>query len=255
MANDLLIPDSSMPLYEQLANHLRTDIALGKYLPGKRLPTEADLCDIYNVSRITVRRATKELIEEELLEAKQGKGVFVAMPKVTIHAMALDGFSSFGKIRDSEKGRERNITIHQKTKRSPTTKECRLLEINKNEIVAELTRTLAVDGVPIMLDRSVYAESRFPGMLEKVEESTSTYRLMSTVYHHENIKARKEISITSAHPLEAQFLLCKVGEALFCIEKVTCDENDVVNHLSTGLCVASRVKMTLAYSQTDRLPY
>ncbi len=255
MTNDLLLPDSSSPLYEQLANHLRTDIALGTYQPGMRLPTEAQLCEEYGVSRITVRRATKELIEEGLLEAKQGKGVFVATPKVTIHAMALDGFSSFGKVRYSEEGKNSHITVHQKSRRNATSKEARWLEIPKNALVAELTRTLSIEGVPIMLDRSVYAENRFPGMLDKVTEDTSTYKLMSTVYGHNNVKVQKEISFTVARPHEAQLLQCKVGEALFCIEKVTRDEEDVANHLSTGLCLASRVKMTLEYSQTNRLPY
>lgn len=255
MRNELLSPDSSIPLYEQLANHLRTAIAAGVYQPEKRLPTEAELCEEYGVSRITVRRATKELVEEGLLEAKQGKGVFVATPKLAIHAMALDGFSSFDRIGSGDHSKNTHITIHQKSHRSATAKEARLLEIPKTATVAELTRTFSVDDVPIMLDRSIYDEARFPGMLDKVVESTSTYKLMSTVYGHSNVKVQKEISITTARPHEAQLLQCKVGEALFCIEKVTYDEDDVVNHLSVGLCVATRIKMTLSYSQKDRLPY
>lgn len=68
--------DSFEPAYNQLANILRRKIAAGEYLPGERLPSEAELCNQYQVSSITARRAIKILVEEDIAETRQGHGTF-----------------------------------------------------------------------------------------------------------------------------------------------------------------------------------
>ncbi|MFP3480657.1 GntR family transcriptional regulator, partial [Burkholderia sp. SIMBA_057] len=44
-------------LYATVRQRLLDDIAQGIYLPGQQIPTESDLCTLYNVSRITIRKA------------------------------------------------------------------------------------------------------------------------------------------------------------------------------------------------------
>lgn len=251
MVSKPLNEDSSSTLYMQVIQHLRTAIKLGQYEIGMRLPSENQLCEEFGVSRITIRRAVRELVEDGLLESKQGKGVFVAQPRFIIHAMALTGFSSFGK--EHRKGS--SVQIIKKQHRLPSAKEARLLEIEMSTPVCVLIRLLLVDEMPIMLDRSVFSAERFPGMLERVTEDTSTYRLMEEVYGHPNKKVNKEITISVARPDEAEHLACKTGESLFCIEKVAYDNHDEINHLSVILCVADRVKLTLHYEKEGETTY
>ena len=71
----------STPLFQQLANTLRTAIETGEYPAGSRLPTENELCQKYSVSRVTVRKALDELSHSEFLVRKPGKGTFVAEKK------------------------------------------------------------------------------------------------------------------------------------------------------------------------------
>ena len=73
----MLNQNALTPLYEQLKNAIKDDIHAHIYRPGDRMPSEAELEEKYQVSRITVRRAVKELCEEEILVRKQGKGTFV----------------------------------------------------------------------------------------------------------------------------------------------------------------------------------
>lgn len=68
---------SNIPLYVQIAEHLRDNIKIGKWKEGDKIPTEKDLCDIYNVSRITIRKAIDELVKEKLLYRERPKGTFV----------------------------------------------------------------------------------------------------------------------------------------------------------------------------------
>ena len=49
--------------------------------PGDRLPSEAELCEAYGVSPMTVRRAVTQLVREEVAATEQGRGTFVKSPR------------------------------------------------------------------------------------------------------------------------------------------------------------------------------
>jgi ABC-type glycerol-3-phosphate transport system substrate-binding protein len=68
----------AIPLYRQLKEILEERIREGEFRAGKRLPTEKELCQEFGVSRITVRQALSELINEGLLFRRQGSGTFVS---------------------------------------------------------------------------------------------------------------------------------------------------------------------------------
>lgn len=71
------------PAYRVLADALRQQILSGDLLSGDRLPAEAELCDLYGVSRSTVREALRALTTEQLLVTRRGVagGSFVATPQ------------------------------------------------------------------------------------------------------------------------------------------------------------------------------
>lgn len=73
---------SADPLYRQLLTRLRDAILSGEYPVGSRMPSEKELCQHYGISRVTVRRALKELTEEGLIHRHQGKGSFVTRPRL-----------------------------------------------------------------------------------------------------------------------------------------------------------------------------
>jgi DNA-binding GntR family transcriptional regulator len=62
----------------QVADDLRAEMRSGGLQPGDKLPGEAEMADVYGVSRDTIRRATSELPEEGLLVILHGRGTFVA---------------------------------------------------------------------------------------------------------------------------------------------------------------------------------
>jgi DNA-binding GntR family transcriptional regulator len=69
--------NKNLPLYVQIANKMRENIRIGKWKKGEKIPTEYQLCDIYHVSRITIRSALDELVKENLLVKKKPVGTFV----------------------------------------------------------------------------------------------------------------------------------------------------------------------------------
>lgn len=70
--------DVPIPAYYQLKQLIKAQIEEGDLQPGDRLPTEAELCEQYNLSRTPVRQALKELVFEGLLTRTPGRGTFVA---------------------------------------------------------------------------------------------------------------------------------------------------------------------------------
>ena len=70
------------PLYKQLEEKLQKEIETGERPAGSRLPTENELSETYNVSRVTVRKALAGLSELGYLYRKSGKGTFVAEKKI-----------------------------------------------------------------------------------------------------------------------------------------------------------------------------
>jgi GntR family transcriptional regulator of arabinose operon len=68
------------PKYQQVRHAVRADIEGGRWGPGDRLPSEAELVEVFGVSRITVGRAMRDLQREGLVERRPGSGTYVAGP-------------------------------------------------------------------------------------------------------------------------------------------------------------------------------
>ena len=75
---------SDRPIYQQIADELRTRIRQGIYPLGQQLPSEAELVEDFGVSRLTVRRGLAVLQNEGLVEIVRGKGMFVPAPPPVI---------------------------------------------------------------------------------------------------------------------------------------------------------------------------
>jgi GntR family transcriptional regulator len=85
--------DAPLPLYHQVRMALLALIEEGGLQEGSLFPTEREIGQKLHVSRITVRRAIDELVREGYLVAQQGKGTFVARPKIDRSMTQMQSFS------------------------------------------------------------------------------------------------------------------------------------------------------------------
>ncbi|HZH27301.1 MAG TPA: GntR family transcriptional regulator, partial [Azospirillaceae bacterium] len=69
--------DARLPLYERVKEALAERVRGGEWAPGDALPSEAALAGAYGVALGTVRRAVSDLVEDGLLERRQGSGTYV----------------------------------------------------------------------------------------------------------------------------------------------------------------------------------
>ena len=82
--------------YKQIENDLLQKINLGYYKKDDLIPTELELSNTYHVSRVTVRKATDNLVAKGLLTRVAGVGTFVCHPAVTLNPSSIQGFSEAG---------------------------------------------------------------------------------------------------------------------------------------------------------------
>lgn len=82
----LVNQNSAIPLYRQVADNLLSRIQAGEWQENDKLPSEFMLIQEFNVSRITIRAALSELVDNGVLIRSHGRGTFVAPRKEKLRA-------------------------------------------------------------------------------------------------------------------------------------------------------------------------
>lgn len=90
---DMIDKNSVIPIYYQLFKLIEEQIRRGDLKPGESLPTEHEISSRFEISRMTVRRAIAELVSAGMVYAQQGKGTFVATPKLDNIIFELNDFN------------------------------------------------------------------------------------------------------------------------------------------------------------------
>ncbi|MBT6006579.1 MAG: GntR family transcriptional regulator, partial [Prolixibacteraceae bacterium] len=83
-----------IPQYRKLYEILRKHILTGVYEEGSLLPSENELCTVYEMTRPTVRHALDSLVKDGLILKKQGKGSIVRKPPQNIGILSISGTAS-----------------------------------------------------------------------------------------------------------------------------------------------------------------
>lgn len=166
------------PIYRQLAETLRREIAEGRYQVGERIPSEEALCEQFGVSRITVRAAIDQLVEAGLLRRQQGKGTFVSAPPIEQKLIRLNDF-----VEDMTSAglRPASRIIHFDEEPAPAA-IARELDLAAGSAIVRLDRLRLANDQPVAFDRT-YLPLRFGRLLdaERLRDET-IYHLLRTQY-------------------------------------------------------------------------
>jgi GntR family frlABCD operon transcriptional regulator len=246
------INHATQPFYMQIRQMIHEDINSGKYKPDEKLPTEAELCEMYQVSRITIRKAIKTLVDEGSLVRIQGKGTYVTSKKIKNELLSVSGFSEFshqlGMIPDSRIIRSNVIQANQEMSER--------LQVKKDSPILELVRLMYVDRRPLFFDQAYYSLLRFPDLEKKIGLQESTYQILKEEYQTEITTNEKLIDVILANKEIANLLQCETGATLFRIEKIAFDHNDQSVHLSIFMCETNKVSLTVHRSSgTEANPF
>lgn len=217
----MLDQNISTPLYEQLKQAVKEDIRRLVYRPGDRMPSEAELETKYQVSRITVRRAVKELCEEGILVRKQGKGTFV-LDNSNYRRLDQEGSHGFHDFLEKN-GKKVTVDILEKSVIHVKPSYARDLQINPQDDVVYLKRVMYADETPVMIDTSYLPAKRFPGIYDKLEGNLALFRLLKQEYGVIQEKYYKVLKVQKANKEMSRLLGCRVGDPMFDLFKITYD--------------------------------
>lgn len=143
---------TSVPLHIAISEQLRAQIDAGDYQPGDRLPSEHQLMETFEVSRITVRQAIANLVSQGLVNAYQGKGVFVAPQQKVIYSLSSPlVFLTDDMARQGIEMTFRNLTLEE-TEPSPEAQT--QLKLAAREKAYMQKKLLLMDGAAGALDVS-----------------------------------------------------------------------------------------------------
>ena len=225
--------ESFSPLYAQLMNQLQADIHRGLYPVGSRIPPEHELEMNYGVSRVTVRRALQELTGEGLLERKQGKGTFVAMPKGKAVERKLRGFHDVCR----EAGRLPTAEVLSLREMPAEDRDREELNLPEESQVIECFRLLKADGEPVMLERNRFSMAY--SYLAGADLQGGLYRCLQD-YGVRPEKATWDIGQRNITAEEGRLLDAEEGNMLLAIRQVVYDQKGRPLHNSEQLIRGDR---------------
>jgi GntR family transcriptional regulator len=217
-ATPLLRRDSQVALYRQLKDWVLGKIEQGVWESGSLLPSERTLVGELGVSRITVRQALRELVQEGVLESVPGKGFFVAQRQ----SFPLHGLVSLTSL-----ARERGWTVSNRVLRaeqlSASPALARALELDVGAPVIHLARVRYIDGAPVNIQRLWLPERRCRGLLDEDLTHASIFALLTDRYGVELARAEITISARPAEPEEQDLLELGEGAAVLTVDQITRD--------------------------------
>jgi GntR family transcriptional regulator len=212
---------SSVALYRQLADTLRTGIESGKHGENEPLPTERDLAVNYEMSRDTVRKALRLLETQGVLYSDHGRGTFVAPQAVRHMSRFLDSFSA-DTIRWGGVPGQRILSIEYS---AASMAIASILRMSPDSPVTRIRRVRLVNDQPVGLQDS-YLRLPVGATLEQkeLERSGSLYRLLIEKFASVPTEGLESVSAVAATVDDAALLGVAAGIPLLLCERVTLSE-------------------------------
>jgi len=177
-----------MTKYEEIAQDIRNNIMNGKYKINQQLPLEKEMCEHYNVSRITIKKAVDELVNDGLVVKRRGAGTFVKDLDST-EAKELTMSRQFSGFSDEHKQNSVKSKIIKFEVINPTAEIADKLRITTEDFVYHIIRVRYSDDLPMVVEYTYMPISLIPGIKNDVLEKS--------IYSY--IQNSLKLKIKSAH--------------------------------------------------------
>lgn len=207
------------PIYVRIHNQIRQDIAANKWHIGQRIPSERDLAQQFQVSRMTIRQAIQTLVDEGILHRKLGSGTYIASRKVQ---EKMSGTTSFTDIMLSQ-GKKPSSKLVSYYLTDPTSSEKEQLQLDSTIKILRMERIRLADGVPICFDiTSIPAD--IIASIGRPEIVRSLYHALEKNGYHLG-HAFQTVSAMLASEKVSDLLRIKRGASILRLRQVTMLDN------------------------------
>lgn len=237
-------------LHRQVFIVLRDQIASGVYPEGAAIPTEDDLCRLFGVSRITVRRAVADLEQLALVRKEPGRGTFVLKASQPIRAPATLGYIEALK----QQSRESSVKVLVVEHRIAPPLVAAQLALAGDEPAVHAVRLRCAKGRPLLVT-DVWLPQAIGRHVTRAELKK---RPLFEILLAEGLRFGRvvqEVTAVAADPNLAGLLLTEIGAPLLRICRLVHDEQQrAVQHMTIHVSPErSRMMMVLPSSAIDTL--
>ena|SRR5690606_1774524 len=213
--------DSPLPLYVQIRDELRCNILEGRYAIHERLPSEHELMARFDVSRITIRQALRDLHKEGLLFSAQGKGTYVSKPKAVQNVQRLQGFGEAMSAQGYE-ATARLLSIQEEPK--PAKPVLAALQLAPGTSVIEVKRVRYLNREAVCVENS-YFPLEIGQRLFGLDLSVDIFPLLENHFGLALGHADISLDATLANDEVQHYLGLKAGEPILRVERLTHERN------------------------------
>lgn len=230
--------DSGRPRHEQISDWLRQRIEKGTYEVDEQLPSEKELGEQFDVSRVTVRRALQTLENEDYIYRRQGLGSFVKEHRAPHGLVRLTDFAQDM----AQAGLEASSTVEHYAPEAPPPSVAVRLNTGDQKVM-RLDRVRLGDGHPVAFDRT-WLPMFYAQLLEGHDlEAETIYHVLETEYDIPILRGRYRIAAANPEATVAAALGVTEGQALLLIERLSLTEGE------------KRVYFQRRYHRSDRVAY
>lgn len=216
-ADDTLDFSGRTQLYFQLYDILLNQINSGVYKPGELLPTENELIERYQISRVTVRRAMDMLYNDGLVLKRRGYGTCVLPKKVEQTMQRVLHFSE-----EMEKKGYSTSTNMLSNEMLPANKKISLaLKVPEGTPLIRVVRLRYANGVPLCLESAHIIYERCPDVYGNDFSKVSLRLFLKNNYQIQWASAKQKIYAVNADSKLSTCLQVKEHAALIYIERVS----------------------------------
>jgi GntR family transcriptional regulator len=204
------------PHYRQIERALRERIATLR--PGERVPSDAELCAEFRVSRMTARHAMQRLAEDGLIRREPGRGSFVAKAPAHRRTNRLMTFTR----EMTRAGRVPSSRVLTREIRPSSTSEAASLGIPARAPIVHLRRLRLADGEPIALESTVLIGASGPAVMNADLASGSLHEALG----QGGFALRRgtgTISAAAATAEDARLLVVRIGDPLLVERRIIAD--------------------------------
>lgn len=199
--------NEKLPKYYMLKNSIKEKIDMEEYKSDDTIPSEKELIEYYQVSRITVRKAVDELVNEGYLYKIQGKGTYV---KSDTHNQDLFSITSCTEdVKQLGMVPSKKLVLSELVKTN--IKRSKILNITKDDTLFKLGRVLYADLEPLNYTITYLPYKLFPKIEEYDFTKESLYSTLEKEYDTKITKAIRTIEAISANGEVAELLEIEDG--------------------------------------------
>ena len=218
--------NSRIPAYVQMIDSLIAQMEDGTLPEEAKLPSERELCDIYGVSRTTVRQAIHELERDGFVNIYKGRGTYVAARRLK---QELSGLYSF-----TESMKQLGKTISTKLVKFDKVKcderIARKMQCAFGSEVYRFTRVRYANNEPMLVVETYLPCERFPDFNADHLITGSLYVLMKDSYNVTFSKAIETLRSVCVHGDEAELLRVEQGAPCMMIDRYTFEKDTLVEY-------------------------